>query len=122
MARRFGEEDDGDDTSTIIDSGADVALFAIEMADKCSGRMRLIGATCLQDAQGNLIPTGGKKSVEIELQDVAGGDEIRERIWSGSLPKKLLQPPSTASVRTPQANGVSLTTLPKTLQQVPMRL
>ena len=92
MARRFGEEDDGDDTSSIIDSGADVALFAIEMADKCSGRMRLIGATCLQDAQGNLIPTGGKKSVEIELQDVAGGGVIstEDVIFSSSVIQPIL--------------------------------
>ena len=55
-ARRLGEE--RDDVAIIIDSGADVALFPLNMADH---ELEFNSATKLQHAQGNRIPKGCEK-------------------------------------------------------------
>ena len=59
----------------IIDSGADVALFPLSVADHGEGELQFSAKTKLQDAQGNRIPTGGAKSVVISLHDL-GGREV----------------------------------------------
>ena len=64
------------DVTIIIDSGADVALFPLTMADHGEGELQLSAKTKLQDAQGNRIPTGGAKSVEISLQDLDGREVL----------------------------------------------
>ena len=47
-----------DDVAIIFDSGADVALFPLNMADHGEGELAPNSATKLQDAQGDCMPTG----------------------------------------------------------------
>ena len=49
----------------IIDSGADVALFPLSVADHGEGELEFSARTKLQDEQGNRIPAGHAKSDEI---------------------------------------------------------
>ena len=46
----------------IVDSGADVALFPLNMADHGEGELEFNPATKLQGAQGIRIPSAGAKS------------------------------------------------------------
>ena len=55
MVRRLGEENA--DVAIVIDSGADVALFPLSVADRRKGALQFSAKTTLQDAQGNCIPT-----------------------------------------------------------------
>ena len=74
MVRRLGEENE--DVAIIIDSGADVALFPLSVAGHGEGELQFSTKTKLQDAQGNRIPTGGAKSVEISLRDLDGREVL----------------------------------------------
>ena len=71
---RLGEE--RGDVAIIIDSGADVALFSLTMADHGEGEPEFNAATKLQDAQGNRLFSGGAKSVEISLREVDGHEVL----------------------------------------------
>ena len=59
MVRRLGKENE--DVAIVIDSGADVALFPVSMADHGEGELQFSTKTKLQDAQGNRIIAGGAK-------------------------------------------------------------
>ena len=59
MVRRFGEENE--DVAIIIDSGADVALFPLSMADHGEGALQFSTKTKLQNAQGSCIPKEARK-------------------------------------------------------------
>lgn len=76
-----GEEETGDAVAITIDSGADAAIFP--SAWKRTGR-RVAGEDgkkILQDAQGNKIPTQGKREVEVTLKDRHGRRVVfRERV------------------------------------------
>ena len=54
--RRLGEESDA---AVIIDSGSDVALFLLDMADHGEGELEFNPATKLQDAQKIIYPRWG---------------------------------------------------------------
>ena len=62
----------------VIDSGADVAQFPLNMAGHREGELEFKSATKLQAAQGNkLYPRrGGAKSVEISLRDIDGREVL----------------------------------------------
>ena len=60
MVRRLGEETA--DVAIIIDSGADVALFPLSVADRGNGELQFSAKTKLQDVQANRTPRGGAKS------------------------------------------------------------
>ena len=60
MVRRLGEENE--DVAIIIDSGADVALFPLSVADRGNGELQFSAKTKLQDVQANRTPRGGAKS------------------------------------------------------------
>ena len=66
----------------ILDSGAEGALFPLRMADHGEGELEHSAKTKLQDAQGNRIPTGGAKSVEIFLRDLDGRAVLLKRMGS----------------------------------------
>ena len=72
IVRRLGEEHE--DVASIIDSGADVALFPSSMAGDGGGELEFSAKTKLQDAQGSRIPTGiggcEKKFPCVTLMDV----------------------------------------------------
>ena len=76
MVRRLGN----DDVAIIIDSGVDVALFPLSMANRGEGELEFSAKTRLQDAQGNRIPTRGAKSVEVSLLDVDGREVLLKEI------------------------------------------
>ncbi len=83
--RAVAEVDENDEyedpVAIIIDSGADAPIFP--SAWRSAGR-RIGGEDCakiLQDAQGNKIPTQGKRDVEITLKDSLGRKVVfRERV------------------------------------------
>ena len=71
----------GEPVSIIIDSGADAPIFPSAWRSEC----RKVGGDdsrkILQDAQGNKIPTQGKREVEITLKDSLGRSVVfRERV------------------------------------------
>ena len=80
------------DVAIIIDSGADVALFPLSMADHGEGELQFSAKTKLQGAQGNRIPTGGGKSVEIPMRDLDGRDVLLKEhvIFSSKVNQPIL--------------------------------
>ena len=68
MVRRLGEEN--------VDSGADVALFPLSIADHGDGELQFSTKTKLQDAKGNRTPTKIAKRVEISLRDLDGREVL----------------------------------------------
>ena len=71
--------DSNDLTSILIDSGADTAVFPSNWMH--AGITAGSQARRLQDAQGNLIPTRGRRDVEIFLPDLHGNRVcLRERV------------------------------------------
>ena len=60
----------------LMHSGADVALFPLSMADYGEGELQFSTKTKLQDAQGNRIPRGGAKSVDISLPERDGREVL----------------------------------------------
>ena len=74
VRRRLGEGNE--DVAIIVDSGADVALFPFSMADHGEGEIQFSTKTKIQHAQGNRIPTGGAKSVEMSSRDLDGREVL----------------------------------------------
>jgi hypothetical protein len=68
-------------TTIILVSGADAPIFPPSWLSAGTQVPRDDGPRRLQDAQGHVIPTGGKREVEIFLRD-AGGKQIclKERV------------------------------------------
>ena len=74
-------EEPNSPTTIILDSGADAPIFPASWISAGIQAHPDDGPRRLQDAQGNVIPTLGKREVEIFLSDVAGKQIcLKERV------------------------------------------
>ena len=74
-------DEPSNDTTIILDSGADAPIFQASWISAGIQAHPDDGPRRLQDAQGNVIPTLGKRDVEVFLNDVAGKKIcLRERV------------------------------------------
>ena len=84
--RRLGEE--RDDVAVIIDSGANVALFSVNMADHGEGELIQLPNYKMP---WNRIPAGGTKSAEISLRDIDGREVLlKEHVIFSSKVNQLI--------------------------------
>ena len=83
MVRRLGEEN--------VDSGADVALFPLSMANH-GEELEFNAKTKLLDARQNRVLTGNAKSVEISLRDLDGREVLLKEnvIFSSKVNQPIL--------------------------------